>query len=84
MKDERDFIIRLHDEFTVCPAWEDVASVATAENRPDLQPNELMVFVRPQHPDVSLLHAFKISVESLLFPPDQKPVNGQHRQPSPE
>lgn len=72
-----DFVRRLATEFNVCPAWSDVGSIATSENQEDLRPHELMIFLRPKHPEHDIIDAFKITVAWQTFPPLPE-INGCH------
>lgn len=75
--DVADFVLRLKQELTSPGKWIDVAAVATQEQQADLRPNELLIFVRPEHPERDAIAAFHVTVLVIRFPPDDDRRNGR-------
>lgn len=75
--DVSEFVSRLKSEFQSPAKWFEVAAVATYENQDDLMPNELLVFLRSDHPERDAITAFHVVVMAVRFPPDDDLRNGR-------
>ena len=53
-----EFLERLRQELTTCPAWSDIDRVVVAADDPDLAENELRVYPVPDDPASSRVSLF--------------------------